>query len=469
MADPPAEVKAASPEAPAPAAATTTTTTTTATATATTNEVAGPESRPTGSAAGTNGAAAAATTADSKEHGSSSREGPQFIIRVSCELGACGNIIGRGGDKIKAMTEASGASISLSDYMKGSTHRTATIRGNRKSVIYATKLVARALNEPKLINNEVPEMGEPLKFVSVVLVIPKIHVGGIIGKGGEKIKALREESECKILISDKATGGPDNTVTVAGPTAKVEHVIERCIEQIAEHVNPNGDYTLPSECIQSSRPHGGGYGGGGYNPRRSFGHDPSGPSMYLNPSLGLSGRMSLQAEFAVDDVGTIIGRGGERVKRIHLETGVSVNISPLEDGQPTRIATLTGPPKGVAAALHFIAVHIGLTRPHRGTGPLTIMIRLDSRELGSIIGKRGSRINQMRDESGARIEIDPQGGISIEGQSPNLAAGLQMVIMLLHEQREKFGTPGSQQKGGPHPQARPQARPPAGQAPTAQY
>lgn len=59
-------------------------------------------------------------------------EGFQFIMRISCELGACGNIIGKGGEKIKAMTEASGAHISLSDYMKGSTHRTATVRGKRK-------------------------------------------------------------------------------------------------------------------------------------------------------------------------------------------------------------------------------------------------------------------------------------------------------------------------------------------------
>mmetsp|Transcript_23253 Transcript_23253/g.32454 ORF Transcript_23253/g.32454 Transcript_23253/m.32454 type:complete len:88 (+) Transcript_23253:1-264(+) len=81
---------------------------------------------------------------------------------------------------------------------------------------------------------------------------------------------------------------------------------------------------------------------------------------------------------------------------------------------------------------------------------------MDARELGSVIGKRGARINAMRDESGARIEIDPKGGISVEGHSPNLAAALMMILMQLHEQRQKFGIPDGMsvqnysQAAGPH-------------------
>merc|ERR1712023_131008 len=113
----------------------------------------------------------------------------------------------------------------------------------------------------------------------------------------------------------------------------------------------------------------------------SYGQYGSGPSMYLNPQMGTVGMMKLQAEFDIKDVGTIIGKGGERVRRIKQETGVAVSVSAYEDGQQTRTADFTGAPKGIAAALHFIAVHIGLTRPDQGQSPLCITVRMDPREL----------------------------------------------------------------------------------------
>jgi len=342
----------------------------------------------------------------------------------------------------------------------------------------ATKSVGRALNEPKLVGNEVPTLTEPLKYLAVVLVVPKAHVGGIIGKQGAKIKQTRiDYSECKILISDKAMMGPDNTVTISGPTEKVEQLIEMFVNQIADHVSPGADYRLPPECVTTyspptPSPYGGGGGGGGpqgggYNPYQR-GAPVTGPSLYLGPSIGLTGQMKILVEFDANDVGTIMGRNGDRLRRISMETGASVTLPSTYDTSPTRVVTVAGPPKGVAAALHFIAVHIGLTRPHKGTGPMFLTLKMDPGELGSVIGKRGSRINAMRDESGARIEIDPKGGISIEGHSPNLAAGLMMVLMQLHEQREKFGVPQNVGKqsypqtsggGGGYQQYQPQSGP----------
>eukprot|EP00954_Amorphochlora_amoebiformis_P002286 180385-Amorphochlora_amoeboformis.AAC.1 len=59
-------------------------------------------------------------------------EGDQrrFIMRMNCELSLCGNVLGKGGQKIRKMNKDSGAHISLSEYIKGATHRTAKITGN---------------------------------------------------------------------------------------------------------------------------------------------------------------------------------------------------------------------------------------------------------------------------------------------------------------------------------------------------
>ncbi|GAB5359200.1 hypothetical protein AAMO2058_000524200 [Amorphochlora amoebiformis] len=381
-------------------------------------------------------------------------------MRMNCELSLCGNVLGKGGQKIRKMNKDSGAHISLSEYIKGATHRTAKITGNVEAVSSAIFLVATALNEPKIVGDTVPN-SEPPAYLNLVLVVPKKHAGSIIGKGGQRVKDMRVRySDCKIVLSDKFSEGPDDTITVSGPTEKVREIIYEVNKTIMDQFAPKGDYTLPPECNQSAgrghsqssygTPYTGmyptetGYGGGGGG-GRGMGMSASGPTMFLDPSVGMHGNMKLQAEYHSQDVGAIIGRGGERVKRLRMETGVAVKVDNTTTGEVTRLATFTGTPKGIAATLHYIAYAIGVGRPHRGQGPLNVMLRMDPREIGGVIGKRGAKINIMRDESGARIEIDPKGGISIEGYSPNLAAGLQMVVMQMFQQREKFGGPSNPQ------------------------
>mmetsp|Transcript_20662 Transcript_20662/g.30919 ORF Transcript_20662/g.30919 Transcript_20662/m.30919 type:complete len:430 (+) Transcript_20662:61-1350(+) len=380
---------------------------------------------------------------------------PKFVMRVNCELSLCGNVIGRGGDKIRRMTEESGAAISLSDYEKGATHRIAFIRGPRGAVIKATFMVAKAINEPKLESGKIPVLTEPLKFLQVTLFIPRAHIAGVNGKDMQGLQEIRTSfPDCKISVEDKLMDGPDNRLEIEGPTEAVRDLITLCCKKIAEYVAPGADYALPPECdmVTGRKPNQGSIGGYGqfnaygqgaygaqaYNQKST--QSSSGPAQYLNPAVGQTGSVSLQVEFETKDLETVFGQN-DQSNKIKLETGSTISLNGSIGSHPKQLLTVIGPPKGVAAALHFIAVYIGLTKDEKGEAPLIILLRMDPREIGSVIGKRGSRINAMRDESGARIEIDPTGGISVEGNSPSLAAGLMMIIMQLHEQRERFGAP----------------------------
>merc|ERR1719471_353360 len=49
-------------------------------------------------------------------------------------------------------------------------------------------------------------------------------------------------------------------------------------------------------------------------------------------------------------VGLLIGRGGENITRMQQESQCKIQMSQDNQGQPTRLCTLTGPPEAISAA-----------------------------------------------------------------------------------------------------------------------
>ncbi|KAJ8922068.1 hypothetical protein NQ315_008709 [Exocentrus adspersus] len=86
------------------------------------------------------------------------------------------------------------------------------------------------------------------------------------------------------------------------------------------------------------------------------------------------------------EVGSIIGKKGEIVKRFREESGAKINIS---DGScPERIVTVTG---------STIAVCRG--------PPITLRLVVPASQCGSLIGKAGSKIKEIREVTGASIQV----------------------------------------------------------------
>ncbi|XP_037094670.1 poly(rC)-binding protein 3-like isoform X2 [Pollicipes pollicipes] len=122
------------------------------------------------------------------------------------------------------------------------------------------------------------------------------------------------------------------------------------------------------------------------------------------PSVTLTIRLLMQGK----EVGSIIGKKGEIVKRFREESGAKINIS---DGScPERIVTVTGSPDAIFKAFQLICKKFeeassmqtgsGVPRP-----PITMRLIVPASQCGSLIGKGGAKIKEIREVSGASIQV----------------------------------------------------------------
>jgi len=131
------------------------------------------------------------------------------------------------------------------------------------------------------------------------------------------------------------------------------------------------------------------------------------------------------------DVGLIIGKGGNNIKSIRSDSGARVNIPDHFPGSQERIAEISGVVEDVSRAIQMIASSLSEDRPE-------VCILAESKNLGSVIGKGGSTINKIRDDTQARIDIEKeclgnstQKEIRISGDAKNVHNAIDIVVQHL--------------------------------------
>eukprot|EP00752_Nemacystus_decipiens_P002137 g2037.t1 len=191
--------------------------------------------------------------------GAEANLGMETVSRVlipNCKIGA---VIGKGGAIIKHIREVSGAKVTISDSCTGlhddSDDRMVTAAGTFNSVQLA---FTHILSHAGAVGPDAdPVMGlaggDPDCVAnSFRLLIPNVKAGGLIGRGGCTIKAIREQSGARIEISSHAF----HFHPVHGPLPASAHnnppASQGAGQQPSMHSGP-GD----------GGPRGGGGGGGG--------------------------------------------------------------------------------------------------------------------------------------------------------------------------------------------------------------
>lgn len=153
------------------------------------------------------------------------------------------------------------------------------------------------------------------------IMVPGSKVGLVIGKGGETIKALQEKTGAKMVIIQEGPGqeAAEKPLRISGDPQKVEHAKQLVFELIAEKDNFNGGG-------------GGGRGGGGHG------------------GMGGGGEQ-LQVFVPKTAVGVVIGKGGEMIKKIQLESGCKLQFMQGKDDAPgDRRCIITGTKQQVEEA-----------------------------------------------------------------------------------------------------------------------
>ncbi|CAD5220057.1 unnamed protein product [Bursaphelenchus xylophilus] len=149
-----------------------------------------------------------------------------------------GSIIGKRGDHVKLIRDKSTAKINISD---GSCpERIVSITGNLSTINTAFQMIAQKFEEDMTaIPNSVPKPP-----ITMRLIIPATQCGSIIGKGGAKIKEIRERTGASIQVaSEMLPNSTERAVTISGTCeALVECMRQICI--ILQEAPPKGA-TLP--------------------------------------------------------------------------------------------------------------------------------------------------------------------------------------------------------------------------------
>jgi transcription antitermination factor NusA-like protein len=156
-------------------------------------------------------------------------DGPSvtLTIRLIMQGKEVGSIIGKKGDNIKKFREESGAKINISD---GSCpERIVTVTGSTEAILKAFSLIARKFEED-VQNSSTPGGNIANKpQVTLRLIVPASQCGSLIGKGGAKIKEIREITGATIQVaSEMLPNSTERAVTVSGTSES----ITKCIYQI---------------------------------------------------------------------------------------------------------------------------------------------------------------------------------------------------------------------------------------------
>ncbi|CAL2035055.1 CBN-PES-4 protein [Caenorhabditis brenneri] len=162
-------------------------------------------------------------------------------------------------------------------------------------------------------------------------------------------------------------------------------------------------------------------------------------------SLVLTIRLLMQGK----EVGSIIGKKGDQIKKIREESGAKINIS---DGScPERIVTITGTLGVIGKAFNMVCNKFEedmLLLPNSvPKPPITMRVIVPATQCGSLIGKGGSKIKDIREATGASIQVasemlphSTERAVTLSGTADAINLCMTQVCQILLEAPPKGST-----------------------------
>ena len=266
-----------------------------------------------------------------------------------------GAIIGKGGSGIVELETQTGCSLRLSAsgvYFHGTSERVMVVSAQDAAAYEAViPVLVERLNGPPAAYafSDAAADQSPSSIASVVimrLVLTNTACSFLIGKGGETIKSLCQQTGAIIRASDRIDHPPslERIVEVRGLfDAVVAAVKDIILDKVAAAEVSLKDNPAPS----------------GTDSALYYAHSPSSSA----GSLARSGveQFPISIKFAVPghSVGAIIGKSGETRARIVQITGAKVQVSDrTADLSADREISVTGPLAAVKAALTLVVQQI---------------------------------------------------------------------------------------------------------------
>ncbi|NWH66377.1 PCBP2 protein, partial [Geococcyx californianus] len=289
---------------------------------------------------------------------------------------------GAKGESVKKMREESGARINISE--GNCPERIITLAGPTNAIFKAFAMIIDKLEEDisSSMTNSTAASRPP---VTLRLVVPASQCGSLIGKGGCKIKEIRESTGAQVQVAgDMLPNSTERAITIAGiPQSIIECVKQICVVMLE---SPPKGVTIPYRPKPSSSPviFAGGqdrYSSG------SASYPHTAPSMCLNSDLEGPPQeaYTIQGQYAIPQ---------PDLTKLH-QLAMQQSHFPMSHGNTgfSGIESSSPEVKGYWAGLDASAQ----TTSHELTIPNDL--------IGCIIGRQGAKINEIRQMSGAQIKI----------------------------------------------------------------
>ncbi|XP_024918378.1 poly(rC)-binding protein 3-like [Cynoglossus semilaevis] len=317
-----------------------------------------------------------------------------LTIRLLMHGKEVGSIIGKKGETVKKMREDSSARINISE--GNCPERIVTITGPTDAIFKAFAMIAYKFEED-IINSMSNSPATSKPPVTLRLVVPASQCGSLIGKGGSKIKEMRESTGAQVQVAgDMLPNSTERAVTISGaPEAIIQCVKQICVVmlEVCSQSPPKGA-TIPYRPKPAANPiiFSGGQAytiQGQYaipHPDLSKLHQlamqqtpftPLGQTTPAFPECGVghsSPPLNVQYYFAIsaagldasnqastheltipnDLIGCIIGRQGTKINEIRQMSGAQIKIANAMEGSSERQITITGTPANISLAQYLI-------------------------------------------------------------------------------------------------------------------
>ncbi|XP_043549132.1 poly(rC)-binding protein 3 isoform X4 [Chiloscyllium punctatum] len=336
-----------------------------------------------------------------------------LTIRLLMHGKEVGSIIGKKGETVKKMREESGARINISE--GNCPERIVTITGPTDAIFKAFAMIAFKFEED--IDNSMSNSTATSKPpVTLRLVVPASQCGSLIGKGGSKIKEIRESTGAQVQVAgDMLPNSTERAVTISGmPDAIIQCVKQICVVMLE---SPPKGATIPYRPKPASAPVIFA-GGQAYTIQGQYAipHPDDAcllsaeykatlaSTMWRSPQLthpssqlkepawrpeSLRGKIELKNcneesgtwgldanppasthELTIpnDLIGCIIGRQGSKINEIRQMSGAQIKIANAAEGSTERQITITGSPANISLAQYLINAR--LTSEVSGMGTL---------------------------------------------------------------------------------------------------
>ncbi|XP_045396799.1 poly(rC)-binding protein 3 isoform X3 [Lemur catta] len=326
-----------------------------------------------------------------------------LTIRLLMHGKEVGSIIGKKGETVKKMREESAARINISE--GNCPERIVTITGPTDAIFKAFAMIAYKFEED-IINSMSNSPATSKPPVTLRLVVPASQCGSLIGKGGSKIKEIRESTGAQVQVAgDMLPNSTERAVTISGtPDAIIQCVKQICVVMLE---SPPKGATIPYRPKPASTPVIFA-GGQAYTIQGQYAiphpdqltklhqlamqQTPFPPLGQTNPAFpgeklplhsseeaqNLMGQSSgLDAnppasthELTIpnDLIGCIIGRQGTKINEIRQMSGAQIKIANATEGSSERQITITGTPANISLAQYLINAR--LTSEVTGMGAL---------------------------------------------------------------------------------------------------